>query len=320
MVKVGIAGGAGYTAGELTRLLLCHPEAEIRYIASDSHAGEHVSSVHADLLWCDLHFSEIDFNDIDVLFLCMGHGVSQTYLESHSIPESVKIIDLGNDFRLAKDAGDFIYGLPEVSRNEIKKAKHIANPGCFATSIELGLLPLVAANLAPEQVTVVGITGSTGAGQKPTNDTHFSNRTANLSNYKIFTHQHLAEIGETLAKSGGSIVPDIAFVPVRGCHSRGIFSDIIVRTEVSLEEIKELYKNYYANHPFVCMSDKAIYMKQVVNTNFCYIHLSKEGDKLLITSTIDNLLKGASGQAVQNMNLMCGLDECCGLKLKANYF
>jgi N-acetyl-gamma-glutamyl-phosphate reductase len=250
----------------------------------------------------------------------MGHGVSQAYLDSHEIPANVKIIDLGNDFRLAKDAGDFIYGLPELSREQIKSATHIANPGCFATSIELGLLPLVAAGLAPKEVTVVGITGSTGAGQKPTNDTHFSNRTANLSNYKIFTHQHLAEIGETLAKSGGAVVPDIAFVPVRGCHSRGIFSDIVVRSEASLEDIKAIYKKFYENHPFVCVSDKAIYMKQVVNTNYCFIHLAKEGDKLLITAAIDNLLKGASGQAVQNMNLMCGLDEMCGLKLKANYF
>ncbi len=318
MIKVAIAGGAGYTAGELLRILLNHPEVELSYVASESHDGEPLSSVHSDLLWCDLTFSKIDFKKIDILFLCMGHGKSQEYLDAHNIPSSVKIIDLSNDFRLADDAGDFIYGLPELNREKIKRAHHIANPGCFATSIELGLLPLAKSGNLPAEVTVVGITGSTGAGQKPTEETHFSNRLSNLSPYKVFTHQHLAEIEETLVKAGcGS---DIAFVPVRGCHSRGILSEIVVRTELTLSELKALYKEYYESHPFVCLSDKAIYMKQVVNTNYCFLHLTKEGDKLLITSIIDNLVKGASGQAVQNMNLMAGLDEICGLQLKANYF
>ncbi len=318
MIKVAIAGGAGYTAGELLRILLNHPEVELSYVASESHDGEPLSSVHGDLLWCDLTFSKIDFKKIDFLFLCMGHGKSQEYLESHNIPSSVKIIDLSNDFRLADDAGDFIYGLPELNREKIKRANHIANPGCFATSIELGLLPLAKSGNLPAEVTVVGITGSTGAGQKPTEETHFSNRLSNLSPYKVFTHQHLAEIEETLVKAGcGS---DIAFVPVRGCHSRGILAEIVVRTELTLSELKALYKEYYESHPFVCLSDKAIYMKQVVNTNYCFLHLTKEGDKLLITSIIDTLVNGASGQAVQNMNLMAGLDEVCGLQLKANYF
>ena len=319
-MKVAIAGGAGYTAGELIRLLINHPEAELKYIQSESHKGEPVYKVHGDLLHCGLVFSDIDFTDIDVLFLCMGHGVSAEFLNTHSIPSCVKVIDLGNDFRLAKDAGDFIYGLPELSREAIKKSKYIANPGCFATSIELGLLPLASVNQLPEDISVFGVTGSTGAGQKPTNDTHFSNRNNNLSNYKVFTHQHLGEIHETLVKAGAKNSFDIAFVPVRGCHSRGIISDIVIRTDRSVEEIVALYKNYYNGHPFVCVSDEPLYMKQVVNTNYCYINICKQGEKLLITSVIDNLLKGASGQAVQNMNLMFGLEEMMGLRLKANYF
>ena len=227
---------------------------------------------------------------------------------------------MGNDFRLAKDAGEFVYGLPELSRSVIAQSKYIANPGCFATSIELGLLPLAKANRLPSEISAFGVTGSTGAGQKPTNDTHFSNRNDNLSNYKVFTHQHLGEIGETLVKAGATNAFDIAFVPVRGCHSRGIMSDIVIRTEMEVEKIVNLYKEYYNGHPFVCISDQPLYMKQVVNTNYCYINICKQGNKVLITSVIDNLLKGASGQAVQNMNLLFGLEETMGLKLKANYF
>ena len=236
------------------------------------------------------------------------------------MPESVKIIDLSNDFRLKADAGEFVYGAPELNREQIKQARCVANPGCFATSINLALLPLAAAGMLPEEVTVTGITGSTGAGQKPTHDTHFSNRNANLSNYKVFTHQHLGEIGETVVAAGGSTQTDIAFVPVRGCHARGFMSDVVVRLDADLEQITRLYKEYYAQHPFVCVSDKPVYMKQVVNTNYCFLSLQKEGRKLLITSVVDNLLKGASGQAVQNMNLMFGLDEMEGLRLKASYF
>lgn len=319
-MKVAIAGGAGYTAGELIRLLMNHPEAELKYIQSESHNGEPVYKVHGDLLHSGLVFSNIDFTDTDVLFLCMGHGVSAEFLNSRPIPESVKVIDLGNDFRLAKDAGKFVYGLPELSRDLIANSQYIANPGCFATSIELGLLPLAVVNELPDDISVFGVTGSTGAGQKPTADTHFSNRNDNLSNYKVFTHQHLGEIGETFVKAGASNPFDIAFVPVRGCHSRGIFSDILIRSEMSVDEIKTLYKNYYNGHPFVCVSDEPLYMKQVVNTNYCYIHICKQGNKTLITSVIDNLLKGASGQAIQNMNLMFGLEETMGLRLKANYF
>jgi N-acetyl-gamma-glutamyl-phosphate reductase len=250
----------------------------------------------------------------------MGHGNSAKFLAENPMPESVKIIDLSNDFRLKADAGEFVYGAPELNREQIREARCVANPGCFATSINLALLPLAAAGLLPEDVTVTGITGSTGAGQKPTPDTHFSNRNANLSNYKVFTHQHLGEIGETVVAAGGSEQTDIAFVPVRGCHARGIMSDVVVRVDEDLEQLYDIYKKYYAEHPFVCVSDKPVYMKQVVNTNYCFLSLQKSGRKLLITSVVDNLLKGASGQAVQNMNLMFGLDEMEGLRLKANYF
>ena len=320
MIRVAIAGGAGYTAGELIRLLINHSAVELKYIQSSSHDGEPIHSVHTDLIYSDLKFSNIDFEDIDVLFICMGHGNSAKFLAENPVPAAVKIIDLSNDFRLKADAGEFVYGAPEINREQIKGCRCVANPGCFATSINLALIPLAAAGILPEEVTVTGITGSTGAGQKPTNDTHFSNRTANLSNYKVFTHQHLGEIGETVVAAGGSEATDIAFVPVRGCHSRGIISDVVVRVDEPLEKIVEIFKSYYAEHPFVCVSDKPVYMKQVVNTNYCFLSLQKEGRKLLITSVVDNLLKGASGQAVQNMNLMFGLDEMEGLRLKASYF
>lgn len=320
MIKVAIAGGAGYTAGELIRILINHPLAELKYIQSSSHDGEPISSVHSDMLYCPLTFSAIDFSDIDVLFICMGHGNSAKFLEENPVPETVKIIDLSNDFRLKADAGEFVYGAPELNREKIRTARCVANPGCFATSINLALIPLAAAGILPEEVTVTGITGATGAGQKPTNDTHFSNRSANLSNYKVFTHQHLGEIGETVVAAGGSVATDIAFVPVRGCHTRGIMSDVVVRLDEDIDKITDIFKTYYAAHPFVCVSDKPVYMKQVVNTNYCFLSLQKVGRKLLITAVIDNLTKGASGQAVQNMNLMFGLDEMEGLRLKANYF
>ena len=320
MIRGAIAGGAGYTAGELVRLLVNHPAVELKYIQSGSHDGEPISSVHSDLIYSDLKFSNIDFEDIDVLFICMGHGNSAKFLAENPVPAAVKIIDLSNDFRLKADAGEFVYGAPELNREQIKACRCVANPGCFATSINLALMPLAAAGILPEEVTVTGITGSTGAGQKPTQDTHFSNRNSNLSNYKVFTHQHLGEIGETVVAAGGSEATDIAFVPVRGCHTRGIMSDVVVRLDEDLDTITKIFKDFYAAHPFVCVSDKPVYMKQVVNTNYCFLSLQKEGRKLLITSVVDNLLKGASGQAVQNMNLMFGLDEMAGLRLKANYF
>jgi len=319
-MRVGIAGAAGYTAGELIRILINHPEAELRYIQSESHKGQPVYRVHRDLLYVPLVFSDIDFQDIDVLFLCMGHGVSSEFLKVHAVPERVKIIDLGNDFRLEKEANGFVYGLPELSREVITKSKYIANPGCFATAMELGLLPLASVNRLPEEISVFGVTGATGAGQKPTEDTHFSNRNNNLSNYKVFTHQHLGEIHETLVKAGAKQPYDLAFVPVRGCHPRGILMNTILRTNITLESMTELYKTYYQAHPFVCVSDEPLYLKQVVNTNYCYINICKQGEQMLITSVIDNLLKGASGQAVQNMNLLFGLEETTGLRLKANYF
>ena len=320
MIRVGIAGAAGYTAGELIRLLVNHPHVELKYAQSGSHKGEPIHSVHSDMIYLDMTFQDIDFESIDLLFICMGHGNSAKFLAENPVPERVKIIDLSNDFRLKADAGEFVYGAPELNREQIKGSRAVANPGCFATSINLALMPLAKAGILPKEVNVVGITGSTGAGQKPTQDTHFSNRNSNLSNYKVFTHQHLGEIGETLVAAGAHEGTDIAFVPVRGCHTRGIMSDVVVRLDESLEEIVKIYKSYYAAHPFVCVSDKPVYMKQVVNTNYCFLSLQKEGRKLLITSVVDNLLKGASGQAVQNMNLMFSLDEMEGLRLKANYF
>lgn len=319
-MRVGIAGAAGYTAGELIRILLGHPEAELKYIQSESHKGQAVYRVHRDLLHSSLAFSDIVYEDIDVLFLCMGHGFSSAFLNSHTIPDTVKIIDLGNDFRLGKDASGFVYGLPELSRKEIAKSRLIANPGCFATAIELGLLPLASIGRLPDEISVFGVTGSTGAGQKPTEDTHFSNRSNNLSNYKVFTHQHLGEIQETLVKAGATNAYDLAFVPVRGCHTRGILINTVIRTDITIEGITALYKAYYNAHPFVWVSDEPLYLKQVVNTNYCYINICKQGEQTLITSVIDNLIKGASGQAVQNMNLLFGLEETTGLCLKANYF
>ncbi|MDR0983236.1 MAG: N-acetyl-gamma-glutamyl-phosphate reductase [Culturomica sp.] len=319
MIKAAIIGGAGYTAGELIRILINHPHVELCYVQSESHEGESVGSVHKDLVYLPLEFSPVEYNNTDVVFLCGGHGFSTKYLAENKLPDNVRIIDLGNDFRLVEDAGEFVYGLPELSRELISQSHFIANPGCFATAMELGMLPLAVVGRLPQEITINGITGATGAGRKPTDDTHFSSRTANLSNYKVFSHQHLGEVTETLNKAGGG-KPDIAFVPVRGCHARGILVNTVIRTTDSLEDLEYLYREYYKNHPFVYISDNDIYMKQVVNTNYCFIQLVKNGDKLLITSVIDNLLKGASGQAVQNMNLMFGLEETAGLRLKANYF
>lgn len=318
-VKVGIAGAAGYTAGELIRILLGHPEAEIIFLQSESHHGERIGKVHADLIWSDLCFSEPDFGAIDLLFLCMGHGHSARYLATHLVPEGVKIIDLSNDFRLKGSANGFIYGLPELNREKIRTASRIANPGCFATAIELGLLPLAAAEYMPQELTVVGITGATGAGQRPSEETHFSQRSHNLSNYKVFSHQHLDEILETLSEEVQSFKPDMAFVPVRGCHSRGILADIVFRS-AETRDWTAIYEAYYQGHPFVRITDEPLYLKQVVNTNFCFIRIEQSGDKVLVSVVLDNLLKGASGQAVQNMNLMTGREEGCGLWLKAVYF
>ncbi|GHV63745.1 N-acetyl-gamma-glutamyl-phosphate reductase [Bacteroidia bacterium] len=328
MIKAGIVGGAGYTAGELIRILCGHTEVELKYVQSASHLGEKISKVHKDLLYLELSFTDVDLQDIDILFLCMGHGESTDFVKNTKIPASVRIIDLGNDFRLQDNTEGFIYGLPELSRSSLIGSRRIANPGCFATAIELGLLPLAARNELPKELTVFGVTGATGAGQKPTEDTHFSNRNNNLSNYKVFTHQHLREINETLHKAGDQSMKqldekfpfDLAFVPVRGCHARGILINTVIRTSKSKTELVDIYKSYYQEHPFVVVSDEPLFMKQVVNTNYCFIHICNDGNRILITSVIDNLLKGASGQAVQNMNLMFGIAETTGLRLKANYF
>lgn len=320
VIRVGIAGAAGYTAGELIRILVNHPAVDLRYLQSESHRGEPIGQVHRDLLYSGLLFSDLDFTDIDVLFLCMGHGVSARFLTENRIPSSVRVIDLSNDFRLRESAGEFVYGLPELNGHKIARSRYIANPGCFATAIELGLLPLAKGGFLPDQVTIFGVTGSTGAGQRPTEETHYSNRAQNLSVYKPFTHQHLGEICETLQEAGVTAVPDIAFVPVRGCHTRGIMVNIAFRSDMALDELNAVYKEYYAEQPFAVVSDEPVMLKQVVNTNYCFMHPEKEGNHVLITSMIDNLVKGASGQAVQNMNLMFGLDETTGLRLKANYF
>lgn len=322
-IRVGIVGGAGYTGGELIRLLLQHPFVETTFIHSTSNANKPVSNVHEDLLGVtNLIFSDSTDDDIDVLFLCVGHGDSKKFLEANGIGTEVKIISLSQDFRLtaSADIGDrhFVYGLPEAKKEEIIKAKNIANPGCFATAIQLGLLPLAGAGLL-EDVFTTGITGSTGAGQSLSATSHFSWRQNNVQAYKTLNHQHLAEIGETLSYLG-SQSPAIHFVPWRGDFARGIFISSQMKSEQSLQELNELYRDFFRDHPFTLVSDRPIFMKQVVNTNNCVIHLEKEGDMLVVHSAIDNLLKGASGQALQNMNLMFGLDECAGLHLKANYF
>lgn len=314
-------GAAGYTAGELLRILVNHPKAEVVFAQSSSHATEPVWAVHQDLIGeTDLRFCrEANAEDADVIFICSGHGRSKDYV--HSLPASYKgaIIDLSNDFRLAADAEDFVYGLPEAFRNKIVVSKRIANPGCFATSIQLALLPMAAADNLSE-IHVTGITGSTGAGQSPSETTHFSWRTDNLSVYKAFTHQHLGEIGETLHKFAKNWNGEINFVPVRGDFARGILASVYLDTELSEEEAIDLYKNYYEDEPFVHVIDTNPDLKMAVNTNKAILNIRKHGSKLHIISVIDNLVKGASGQATQNMNLVFGLPEDMGLHLKANRF
>jgi len=318
MIKVGIIGGAGYTAGELLRILLNHPMAEIGFVQSTSNAGNPISDVHVDLLGeSDLHFTDkMPFEEVDVIFLCMGHGKSIEFIEKNTFPKYLKIIDLSHDFRLKREGNDFVYGLPELNREIIESSERIANPGCFATGIQLALLPLAASGLLKDEVHVQAITGSTGAGQKPTSTSHFSWRSSNVSAYKIFEHQHEGEILQSLTQLQPDFKDDFNFVPIRGNHTRGIFVSCYTKHEGSLEEAKEIYKDYYAGHPFVFITDKNPGVKQVVNTNKGVIYLEKHGKKLVIISLTDNLIKGASGQAVQNMNLMFGLDEKAGLNLK----
>lgn len=318
MIKIGIIGGAGYTAGELLRILLNHSEAEIGFVQSTSNAGNLISDVHIDLLGdTDLIFTnKMPFNEVDVIFLCMGHGKSIEFVNNNKLPLSLKIIDLSHDFRLKRNGNDFVYGLPELNKEEIKSAKYIANPGCFATGIQMALLPLAANNLLTDEVHVQAITGSTGAGQKPTSTSHFSWRNGNVSAYKIFQHQHEGEILQSLKQLQPRFNKDLNFVPIRGNHTRGIFVSTYTNFKGSIEEANELYKSFYAEHSFVFVTDKNPALKQVVNTNKAVVYLEKHGNKLVIISLTDNLIKGASGQAIHNMNLMFGLDEKAGLKLK----
>jgi N-acetyl-gamma-glutamyl-phosphate reductase len=323
-VNIGIIGGAGYTGGELLRVLLRHPNAHISFVHSTSSAGELVSKVHADLVGdTDLKFAATIDQNIDVLFLCVGHGDAKKFLAANEIKAGIKIIDLSQDFRLAATAniGDkqFVYGLPELQKSIIQKANYIANPGCFATAIQLGLLPLASKGLLKEVYTT-GITGSTGAGQGLSSTSHFSWRANNIQAYKTLQHQHLHEIGESLASLQGNQNAEVNFVPWRGDFTRGIFVTSVVASELSVEEVYALYDAYYEAHPFTHVSKNNIDLKQVVNTNKCLIHIEKQGNKIAIHSVIDNLLKGAVGQAVQNMNLIFGLEEGTGLQLKANYF
>lgn len=320
-INIGIVGGAGYTAGELIRILLYHPNAVLKYVQSSSNGGQPVTSIHRDLLGeTELTFSDIDPEQVDVLFLCSGHGKSVEYLSQTILPENVKIIDLSHDFRLKREGNDFIYGLPELNRKAIQTASRIANPGCFATGIQLALLPLAAAGLLHDDLHVHAITGSTGAGQAPTKTSHFSWRDNNLSVYKAFEHQHLGEICQSLKQAQPNFNHAVHFIPVRGNHTRGILTSAYTRFEGTLADACQLYATYYHTHPFVFLTDENPDMKQVVNTNKCLLYLEKHGDQLMIISCIDNLLKGASGQAVQNMNLMYGIDEKTGLNIKAVAF
>jgi N-acetyl-gamma-glutamyl-phosphate reductase len=321
-IRAGIVGGAGYTGGETIRLLLNHPQTEIAFIHSRSNAGNPVHSVHPDMIGdTNLKFSDSLQQDIDVLILCLGHGESKKFLEENAIGNKVKVIDLSQDFRLGEGTGgrDFVYGLPELNRDLITKANNIANPGCFATALQLGLLPLAKAGLLKE-VFSTGITGSTGAGQKLQDTTHFTWRANNISAYKTLTHQHLKEINRSLKQLQPSFAYPINFIPWRGDFTRGIFVSSCLSSDHSLDHIRKMYSEFYEGHPFTVVSDDTIDLKQVVNTNKCLIGIEKEGDKIVIHSAIDNLLKGASGQAVQNMNLMFGIEETAGLKLKSIVF
>ncbi len=325
-IRAGIIGGAGYTGGELIRLLINHPNVEIAFVHSNSNANKDVVTVHKDLLGdTDLTFTDQPELDVDVLFLCVGHGHALKFLTANFVGANVKIIDLSQDFRLFANAvngeREFVYGLPELNRAAIQSANNIANPGCFATAIQLALLPLAAEGLLKSEVHINATTGSTGAGQGLSPTAHFSWRSNNLSVYKVFEHQHLNEIGQTLAGlQPGFSTNTLRFIPQRGSFARGIFATAYLQCNLDQEEASELYQSYYRSHLFTHLSEAELDLKQVVNTNKCFIHLKKHQETLVISSAIDNLLKGASGQAVQNMNLMFGLNENSGLLLKASAF
>lgn len=325
-VKVGIIGAAGYTGGEMIRILLNHPEVEIVYANSDSNGGKRVSDVHTDLIGVtDLRFSEgYSFDTVDALMICRGHGQTRAFIEGNDIPSNVKIIDLSNDYRLnGSDSGikqNFVYGLPEMQKEKIASASNIANPGCFATCIQVGILPLAYAGLIKSDIHVSAMTGSTGAGQKLASTSHFSWRNNNISCYKMFSHQHLGEIKQSLKQLQDGLEPVVNFVPYRGNFTRGILASIYLDFDGDLESAQNLFDTYYKDHPFVVRSEKNIDLKQVVNSNRCLIYLEKHDNKLLIISATDNLIKGASGTAVQNLNLMFGLDEKAGLGIKSIAF
>lgn len=320
--RIGIVGGAGYTAGELLRILLNHPHVEIGWVHSQSQADKPITSVHYDLLGdTELIFtSALDWSAIELLFLCSGHGASQAFLQQNDVPKAIKIIDLSQDFRIADPSHDFVYGLPELQKSRIREADRVANPGCFATCIQLGLLPLAQAGLLAEDVHIHAITGSTGAGQKPTATSHFSWRNNNISIYKAFRHQHLREINQSIQRLQLGYSAKLHFLPVRGNFTRGIFASLYTPTSASLKEVQQRYQQFYADAPFVHLTTENPHLKQVINTNKGVIYLEKHEETLLIISLIDNLLKGASGQAIQNMNLMMGWEETTGLRLKASLF
>ena len=320
MINVGIIGGAGYTAGELLRILINHPKVNIAFVNSNSNAGNKLYEVHSGLIGeTEIVFTdELPLNNIDALFLCSGDGDSKKFLEANLVPENVKIIDLSTDYR--DESNGFVYGLPELNKDRIKKATKIANPGCFATMIQLGLLPLAANGLLKSEIHINAITGSTGAGVKPGTTSHFSWRNNNISVYKAFEHQHLAEITQSVRQLQKGFDKAINFIPVRGNFSRGIFASSYTDCDLTLEEVKKIYADFYKDASFTFVVEKNPDLKEVVNTNKCIIHLEKHGNKLLIISCGDNLLKGASGQAVQNMNLMFGLEERTGLNLKSVAF
>ncbi|MCB9033134.1 MAG: N-acetyl-gamma-glutamyl-phosphate reductase [Chitinophagales bacterium] len=314
-IKAGIIGAAGYTGGELIRLLIHHPNVEIAFCYSRSQAGKNINEIHDDLLNCDLKFINIIDKNIDIVFLCLPHGETKLFLQEHSF-NNIKIIDLSNDFRLKANAQNFVYGLPELNKAEIKQSSLIANPGCFATTIQLALLPLAKNQLLKNDIHISAITGSTGAGTSLSTTSHFSWRNNNMSVYKAFTHQHLAEITESIVQLQNNFNYDINFIPYRGNFARGIIATIYTSFDGSIAEAQAMYKNYYKDEAFVFVSDKNIHLKQVVNTNNCLLYLEKQGNKLMIISCTDNLLKGASGQALQNMNLIFGFKETLGLELK----
>lgn len=325
MIRAGIVGGAGYTAGELIRLIMHHPALELDFVFSTSNAGNEIAQVHADLEGEELPRFTSELNlEVDVLFLCLGHGNSKKFLENHSFSEATHIIDLSNDFRLKEDVvmggKTFVYGLPELNEMKISKTKYLANPGCFATAIELALLPLATEGLLLDDVHVNAVTGATGAGVSLSNTTHFTWRDNNFSHYKAFTHQHLGEIKESVSQAQPGWNREIYFLPNRGNFSRGIFATTYTTFSQDLDTAFELYEAFYKDAPFTFVSHREVFLKQVINTNKCLIHLYKHKNKLLITSVLDNLLKGASGQAIENMNLMFGLERKLGLELKANLF